>query len=466
MKTLALVIGNNEYHESAKLNNAVNDATSIKNEFEKLGFDVISKINFKAADISELYQEFAEKIPLYDATIFYFAGHGFEFEGENYFATVDCQIPPANQYAAKQSCLELNEILKIYKKNTDKVNIVIIDACRKAFNRSGNAALAPVSAPQGSLIAFSTSPNDSASDIGFEGHSIYTGALLQYLGREHLSVEELFKKVRKTVYELSSGKQITWEHTSLINDYYFNTGQRVYSVNIPYDDKVVKDINYDESDEFGNLIKELKSYKWHIQNPAISKLLALKNLDKNQQFILGRNLLQASSAHNASNFFDDIKNKVIKYSKDGENHLLEGILFEIYFNAYGEFRRDRTKQHFLDKILSLRKEESLESSFKFIERLLKNEKYDLIYIPEKDDKIIDVNVLARLQQEDGREDRQIIEKITFNNIDITNDIRAYMYYERTEEDLKNAISEFFTAPKQLINIHSNLLLKNIYFNYS
>lgn len=42
----------------------------------------------------------------------YFAGHGFEFEGENYFATVDCQIPPANQYAAKQSCLELNEILK------------------------------------------------------------------------------------------------------------------------------------------------------------------------------------------------------------------------------------------------------------------------------------------------------------------------------------------------------------------
>lgn len=36
MKTLALVIGNNEYHESAKLNNAVNDATSIKNEFEKL----------------------------------------------------------------------------------------------------------------------------------------------------------------------------------------------------------------------------------------------------------------------------------------------------------------------------------------------------------------------------------------------------------------------------------------------
>lgn len=68
--------------------------------------------------------------------------------------------------------------------------------------------------------------------------------------------------MRKTVYELSSGKQITWEHTSLINDYYFNTGQRVHSINVPYDENVVKDINFKLSSEFGSLIEKLRSHNW------------------------------------------------------------------------------------------------------------------------------------------------------------------------------------------------------------
>ena len=54
---------------------------------------------------------------------------------------------------------------------------------------------------------------------------MYTGVLLRYLGIESLSVEELFKKVRKTLYHLSAGTQTSWEHTSLVGDFYFNTGE-------------------------------------------------------------------------------------------------------------------------------------------------------------------------------------------------------------------------------------------------
>ena len=41
MKTLALVIGNDNYYDKYKLDNALNDAHSIKQVFEKLGYDVI-----------------------------------------------------------------------------------------------------------------------------------------------------------------------------------------------------------------------------------------------------------------------------------------------------------------------------------------------------------------------------------------------------------------------------------------
>lgn len=90
MKTLALVIGNNEYYEGAKLTNAVNDAMAISEVFERLGFDVLTKYNCTAQDCCDLLADFENRIVNYDASIFYFAGHGYELDGENYLASIDC----------------------------------------------------------------------------------------------------------------------------------------------------------------------------------------------------------------------------------------------------------------------------------------------------------------------------------------------------------------------------------------
>jgi hypothetical protein len=470
MKTLALIIGNNEYYEGAKLTNAINDAVSINQVFERLGFDIISKYDCKAVDYSDLLSKFDSRLKDYDASIFYFAGHGFEIEGENYLAAIDCQIPPFDKYHCNRHCIRLNEILDIHKKNANKVNVVIIDACRKVFDRSGNVALAPMFAPKGTLLAFSTSPNEGASDKGFENHSIYTGALLKYIGRERLSIEELFKKVRKTVYALSGGKQTTWEHTSLINDYYFNIGQLVHSISIPYDEKVVKDINYFEPDDFGALIMELKSHDWNKQNPAIDKLIKIKaeDLNKNQLFIMGRNFLQASgAAHNAANFMESINSKIMRYSVKGENHLLNGILYEIYFNAYGEFRQENRKTYFFEKIIALRKISSLEKSFEFIRNLLDVQEFKFIYIPKLEDEYIDVEVVSSTDYTSNNIGEnvtyQVISSITYSGEDITKKMANYHVVGKNEKELKKAVAEFFTAPEELIQIHSNLELKKIAF---
>lgn len=471
MKTLALIIGNNEYYEGARLDNAVNDATSIKKEFERLGFEIIFKCDCSSDDYTELLTEFEEKISNFDASIFYYAGHGFELEGENYLSAIDSQIPPANTYIASRKSIRLTEILEIHKKYNDKVNIVIIDACRKSFDRSSGNSIAPMFAPKGSLIAFSTSTNEGANDRGFEGNSIYTGALLKYIGRERLSIEELFKKVRKTVYALSEGKQTTWEHTSLINDYYFNTGQRANSVSIPYDENVVKDINYDEDkDDFSQLIKEIRILNWHKQNHAITELLKFdpNELDKNQQFIFGRNLLQSSRhAFNSIDFFEALEENLTKYSNDGENHLLNGILFEMYFNSYGEFRTDSIKNYYLEEVLLLRKKTQFINSFKFIKELLEVTDYKLLYMPEPKDSIIDIDVLATekniTDHFDNVTNYQMISSIRYNGIDITKKIKTYDVYGSNESGLKGAVSLLLSAPKKIIQINSNIPLAKIEF---
>lgn len=470
MKTLAIIIGNDDYYKGYELGNAVNDATGIKDVFEKLGYDIIFLENGKSNDIVNVLTEFENRIKDYDATIFFFAGHGFEQDGENYLAFTECQIGDANSYHCKQTCIQLSDLLKIYSKNTNKINIVILDACRRGFERGQIMATSPFQAPKGTFIAFSTSPNDGASDHGYEGNSIFTGSLLKYIGRERLSVEELFKKVRKTVFALSNGKKTTWEYTSLIGDFFFNTGQLVYSLALPYSEDVVKDINYSKhDDQFSNLIFELKSYDWNRQNPAIISLLEIpkETLNKNQQFLLGRNLLQASDrANKAKEFMKDLYNTLIKYTyPNGDNHVLNGILFEIYFDPHGEFRKDRTKKHFFDTIIELRKKEMFKNSFEFINNLLLNSDYRLLYIPKSQDEIMDIDIVANNKNVkdflDTDTEYQIISKISFNANDITNKIASYDTHGLNELGLKQVLANFLTCPISLININSNIILKRI-----
>ena len=467
MNTLALVIGNNNYFERYKLENPINDANGIRQVFERLGYDVIFCTDGDSKRIPELLEEFENRLPNYDASIFYFAGHGFEVKGENYLAFTECQLDNANIWHCGQSCIKLSELLDIYGRIPNKINIVIIDACRISFERSGTIASAPIQAPKGTLIAFSTSPNEGASDAGFEKNSIFTGALLKYIGRERLSVEEIFKKVRKTVFNLSGGKQTTWEHTSLIGDFYFNSGQLVHSLSIPYSEDVVKDINYSKDDDFGALISKIKSYDWNIQNPAIDQALALSSskLDKNQQFILGRNLLQSSgAAFSAKNFMVSLVANLKKYqAADGDNHLLNGILFEVYFNPQAEFRKNKTKKHYFDEIIALRKIKTFEKSFGFIGNILQSVDYPLVYIPKETDELFDIVANNQMVTNflGNESEYQIISSITCNSIDILNELSNYDVYGKSETGLKTIIGNFLTAPIELLQINSNIELKKV-----
>ena len=62
-------VGNNDYHEGAKLDCAINDAKAIAGVFEKLAYVVIQKTDCRDTDISTLLQEFENSITGYDAII-------------------------------------------------------------------------------------------------------------------------------------------------------------------------------------------------------------------------------------------------------------------------------------------------------------------------------------------------------------------------------------------------------------
>ena len=467
MNVFAVVIGNNDYFDPDKLANAVADGQAMEEVFVRLGYTTTHFYNFHKTEIPSIMETIEQELPKYDASIFYYAGHGFQVDGENFLPAVDCQISTAGKYQLRQESLVLTELLDLYRPHSTKTHIIILDACRnRPANRGGKDSFAPINAPQGTLIAFSTSPNSSALDGGAGGHGLYTAALLTYIGRENLTVEALFKKVRRTVAQWSNNRQIPWEHTSLIGNFFFNAGQMVVSPQIPYREDVVKDSEYTETGGIADLINEIRVLDYNRQNPAIEKLRGLNaaSLDKNQQFIFGRNLLQSSAwAFSAQSFMSSLTTNLRKYTTGtGENHILNGILFEIYFDSHGEFRQPSIKRNdYFDAVMALRKRDEYAKSFEFIRTLLAPYKENLLYVvPEYDDKL-DVDITLRQEKviDDFGEERiySLISAISVNGSDITDRVSRRYHYER--KGLKETIANVAKAPVDAVVLHTNLPLE-------
>ena len=451
MKTLAIVIGCNSYpgHE---LRCAISDAQAIRDLFGRMGYHVLYYEDITADQCADVIQAYDAEIEQHDQSIFYFAGHGFQLDDENYLASVDCELSNPIKAYCNRNCIRLQgEILDIYKRHPNaKNNIVILDACRTRLNRSVGDNLIPTQAPQGTLIAYSTSPGESARDGGLGDHSIYTGSFLDCVGMEPKPAETLFKDIRKKVYELTDGNQTTWEHTSLIEDFVFNAVVNT-SIN-QYEEFAIKDAQFVSTDDIGNIIVELRSHNWYRQNPAISSFLQLnpEGIDKNLQFLFGRNILQSyvgNSTYAAYFFTYDFRNKILRYSSEnGENHVLNGILYEMYFNSLGEFRYKNLKCRNNQMIFGLIDDQAFSSSFQFINIQLQPFTNFLFYVPLVEQEII-VNIGGELMEPDTirPNNHYIITSLTVNGVDIKKDLYPYVL-KWSFKGLKEAILRVIFAP--------------------
>ena len=224
-KRFALIIGNSDYTIGV-LSNPVNDAYAMAMALENLGFDVNLRLEVKTKDeMKRAIREFGLKLRQGGVGLFYFAGHGLQVDGFNFLIPINAQIN--SQEEVEYESVDVGFVLAQMEAAQNQMNIVILDACRNnpyaRSLRSANRGLASINAPTGSLIAYSTAPGATASD-GIGKNGLYTGELLKQIQLEDLKIEEVFKNVRANVLAKSGGKQVPWESSSLIGDFYFIRG--------------------------------------------------------------------------------------------------------------------------------------------------------------------------------------------------------------------------------------------------
>ncbi|MEP1095753.1 MAG: caspase family protein [Cyclobacteriaceae bacterium] len=221
---LALVIGNASYQHSGSLKNPVNDARSMSNKLDEIGFDVIYKENASQNEMKSGIREFGQRLDKYEVGLFYYAGHGVQVNGKNYMIPIEANLEMEAE--VEFDCVDTDRVLAYMDYSDTKVNIVILDACRnnpfeRSWSRSANSSgLAFMNAPSGSLIAYATAPGSTASD-GEGDNGLYTSMLLKHMDTPGITIEQFFKRVRSEVNDKSNNKQIPWESTSLTGDFYF-----------------------------------------------------------------------------------------------------------------------------------------------------------------------------------------------------------------------------------------------------
>jgi len=220
-KRIALIIGNSSYADNP-LFNPVNDARDMARALRELGFEVMAGENLNKKEMEEKIRAFGKRIAGAGVGLFYFSGHGLQVNGYNYLLPVGARIE--KEQDVEYEAVEAGRVLGEMDAARNRLNIVILDACRnnpfaRSF-RSVTRGLAVMSAPSGTLVAYSTSPGSVASD-GEGANGLYTQELLNGIRMPGLKLEDVFKRVRIAVKEKSKGKQIPWETSALDGDFYF-----------------------------------------------------------------------------------------------------------------------------------------------------------------------------------------------------------------------------------------------------
>lgn len=232
---VALVIGNSSYAHGGSLKNPVNDAHAMAEKLRSLGFDVVERQNIKAREYGGALREFRSKLKPGAVAVFFYAGHGLQVNGKNYFPAVDADIQ-GEEDVPNQS-LDLGHLFSTLDQSKTRLNLVFLDACRNnpyasAFRSVSTGGLAKVEAPSGSLISYATRPGSVASD-GTGSHGLYTSQLLNHLDEPNLSIEQLHKRVVSGVKQASRGMQEPWMEGSIEGEFSFRTVVEVPPAQLP-----------------------------------------------------------------------------------------------------------------------------------------------------------------------------------------------------------------------------------------
>src|SRR5215218_7678568 len=222
----ALVIGNAKYPDAeAPLKEPLNDARDVAEELKRDGFNVEIGENLTGDAMRRAFERLYGKIKPGSVALIFFSGFGVQSNRQSFMIPVDAQI--WTEADVRRDGFSLETVLGEINSRGAGVKIALIDASRRnPFERrfrSFSAGLAPVIAPNGTLVMYSAALSSVVSDNGSD-RSLFVKELLKEIRTPDLMAEETLNRTRVGVTRASRQEQVPWISSSLAEDFSFIPG--------------------------------------------------------------------------------------------------------------------------------------------------------------------------------------------------------------------------------------------------
>jgi uncharacterized caspase-like protein len=223
-KRRALVVGNNSYPRLPipPLANAVQDALSVGETLEKLGFIVTRATDVNLHGMWDILDEFTEQVEEGDLVLIFYSGHGVGIKGANYLLPVDVDVSKASMVSrVRQMAVAEADVISAVQRRKPSVAVLILDACRNSpLNQPDLAGVVSsrglvdsevVRKAQDVFAVYSAGYDQVAADrldiSDSSPNSVFTRSLLAKLGYPNKHLNEIMIDVRAEVRELTRRKQ-------------------------------------------------------------------------------------------------------------------------------------------------------------------------------------------------------------------------------------------------------------------
>ena len=227
----ALVIGNDNYKNVSKLDNAVEDAKAMSEALEGLGYKVDLHANLTERAFKRALRNFRADLKGGEEVLFFYAGHGVQLGNSNYLLPVDLGSDSADQ--VRDESIELQRVLDDIAEQKTKFALAVIDACRdNPFKQTGRAiggrGLAPTTAATGQMVMFSAGAGQQALDklgqTDASPNGLFTRVFLEEMKKPGIPVDRVLRNVRQRVVTLARSvghEQVPALYDQAIGEFYF-----------------------------------------------------------------------------------------------------------------------------------------------------------------------------------------------------------------------------------------------------
>jgi hypothetical protein len=209
-RRIALLIGNQRYTDKVgPLRNPHSDIALVETALRKVGFEVtaLRDADYRSMDLAiKRYISKVRDTGSDAVSFFYYSGHGVANPTTriNYLIPVD--VADTDTEDLWYQSIELSEIIdKLGAQAPNATHYVVFDACRDELKlkQTGKTlgstkGFVPIFNASGLLIAYSTAPNKTASDIGV-GSGPYAKALAEEITRPGQEAVTMFRNVQLKV---------------------------------------------------------------------------------------------------------------------------------------------------------------------------------------------------------------------------------------------------------------------------